>query len=663
MKKRIGPYQVEDLLGHGGSAAVYLGRHRETQEQVAIKLLHLFTPEKQAQATFRREVEVIRRLRHPGIIRILDMGIDEDNPYFTMPYASGGSLRVKHQQGEQLPLQIVQAYLQQLAAALQYAHENKVIHLDIKPENILVTPGDQLLLSDFGVARIIETTQPQTTQDPGGTLVYKAPEQFQDHPCAASDQYALAITIYEWLCGKPPFSGKTHERLLHQHLFDLPPSLRENNSNITEKLEHVVLQALAKKPSARFPDIQAFAVAFGEALEERPKMFHVSGNLTSRQPITASQVTKTLQQAQTYQTRGRLNDAIDLCQQILESGFDRPDARYFLGWLYQEQERWKEAMQQFEHLTGDDDYALSCYYGLGQCYRALGDLQAATTHFDEAIDRVNLDVLTEEDADTDGLIQLCQEAADTHRLFNQQEQALTIYNALLGFLRSRGWNNKISQVEVMLQKFRNTSPPVQPTAPVSENFESLVEQLRARGTTSEFSDASTIQFKTTNMDQDGQQATPANSVGELPDWLTGILKDDEKTSQPVILQPSLTASIMDEQSLPNRTSSESVQKKPLGFLKVEEGKGLSPGRIYEIHKESLSIGRSRESDIFLEDLAVSRLHASIVNMGNGSYALKEEGSANGTKVNGKWINKYQTYPLKEGDRIQLGQAVLVFLKK
>ncbi len=99
----------------------------------------------------------------------------------------------------------------------------------------------------------------------------------------------------------------------------------------------------------------------------------------------------------------------------------------------------------------------------------------------------------------------------------------------------------------------------------------------------------------------------------------------------------------------------------VGYVRVEEGK--EPGRIYEIRKESLSIGRSRESDIFLEDLAVSRLHASLVNMGNGAYALKDEGSANGTKVNGQLVNKFQTYPLQEGDRIQLGQTVLVFGRK
>lgn len=99
----------------------------------------------------------------------------------------------------------------------------------------------------------------------------------------------------------------------------------------------------------------------------------------------------------------------------------------------------------------------------------------------------------------------------------------------------------------------------------------------------------------------------------------------------------------------------------LGIVRIEEGK--EPGRVYEVNKESLSIGRSRESDIFLEDLAVSRLHASIINQGSGNYVLRDEGSANGTKVNGTMVNKYQPYPLQEGDKIQLGQTVLVFAKR
>src|SRR3989440_6605121 len=185
-----------------------------------------------------------------------------------------------------------------------------------------------------------------------------------------------------------------------------------------------------------------------------------------RRRITASQVTGVLKQAQTFQTQGRFNDAIDLCEQILESGFDRPDARYFLGWLYQEQQRWDEAISQFQLLLNDPDYALSCYYAYGQCYLARGDLRTATVHFDEAVDRVNLDALTVEESDQ--LVQLCQEAAEAHRALGEQEQALTVYNALLGFLRSRGWKDKVAQVEFMLQQMQNAPAPVRPVTPLPQ---------------------------------------------------------------------------------------------------------------------------------------------------------------------------------------------------
>jgi MOSC domain-containing protein YiiM len=112
--------------------------------------------------------------------------------------------------------------------------------------------------------------------------------------------------------------------------------------------------------------------------------------------ITADQVTQLLQLAQTYQNDGRFNDAINLCEQILESDFDQPDTRFFLGWLYQEQQRWDEAIQQFKHLQDNADYALSCKYALGQCYCAQADLRTATVHFDEAVDDVNLGTCTTE---------------------------------------------------------------------------------------------------------------------------------------------------------------------------------------------------------------------------------------------------------------------------
>ena len=169
---------------------------------------------------------------------------------------------------------------------------------------------------------------------------------------------------------------------------------------------------------------------------------------SGRKRMSAAQVASALRQAQTAQTEGRIDEAVDLCEQIINSGFDRPDARYFLGWLYQEQERWEEAIEQFGELLNDPDYALSCFYALGQCYRAMGDLGSAAQHFDEAVDRVNLDALTLEESDQ--LIQLCHEAAEAHRALGELDQTETVYNALLGFLRSRGWQEQIAEVEQMI---------------------------------------------------------------------------------------------------------------------------------------------------------------------------------------------------------------------
>ncbi|HYA99578.1 MAG TPA: tetratricopeptide repeat protein [Ktedonobacteraceae bacterium] len=273
-----------------------------------------------------------------------------------------------------------------------------------------------------------------------------------------------------------------------------------------------------------------------------------------RTRITASQVTGVLRQAQTFQTQGRYVDAIDLCEQILANGFDRPDARYFLGWLYQEQRRWDDAIRQFQTLLNDPDYALSCFYALGQCYRAKGDLHAATQHFDEAVDRVNLDALTFEESDQ--LVQLCQEAAEAHRMLGEQEQALTVYNALLGFLRSRQWNDKVAQVEFMLQQLQNTPPPSRTMSTPPPEMGQVATQQQPNVTNvlppeqvTMMQQAPAMQVPQntpdaaiTAMNANGSQAnvapaqgkppvpaTNSSSLGELPDWLTGILNDADKT--------------------------------------------------------------------------------------------------------------------------------------
>ncbi len=143
-----------------------------------------------------------------------------------MDYAPGGTLRQLHPKGTRVPLETVIPYVQQVASALQYAHEQRLIHRDLKPENLLLGPDQEILLSDFGLAIVAHSVRSQLTQQAAGSLAYMAPEQLQGHATAASDQYALAVLVYEWLCGERPFAGSFAE-VAHKHLSLPPPSLCE----------------------------------------------------------------------------------------------------------------------------------------------------------------------------------------------------------------------------------------------------------------------------------------------------------------------------------------------------------------------------------------------------------------------------------------------------
>ena len=173
--------------------------------------------------------------------------------------------------------------------------------------------------------------------------------------------------------------------------------------------------------------------------------------------LSASQISSALREAQQLQQDGRVDEAIGLCEDLLDQGVDRSDARYFLGWLYQETERWDDAADQFQMLLSDPDYVLSCFYALGQCARAVGNVQEAAQFFDEAVDRVNLDELTREESDQ--LLQLCQEAAEAHREMGDPQGAETVYSALLGFLRSRGWREQAEEIERLMAESGGPVPP------------------------------------------------------------------------------------------------------------------------------------------------------------------------------------------------------------
>jgi serine/threonine protein kinase len=252
------------LLGQGGFADVYLGEHIYLKTQAAIKLLRVQLSDENID-DFMNEARMIAQLEHPNIVRVFECGITDDcTPFLVMTYAPNGSLRQRHPKGScLLPTQII-PYVQQVAEALHYAHQHKLIHRDVKPENMLIGLNHQLLLSDFGLALLAQSSSmEQSTREMAGTVPYMPPEQLQGRPRFASDQYALAIAVYEWLCGERPFSG-TFMEVVSQQVLSAPLSLCERVPGLAPDIERVIFRALAKDPTERFENILAFANAFTE---------------------------------------------------------------------------------------------------------------------------------------------------------------------------------------------------------------------------------------------------------------------------------------------------------------------------------------------------------------------------------------------------------------
>ncbi|HEY4385573.1 MAG TPA: serine/threonine-protein kinase, partial [Ktedonobacteraceae bacterium] len=268
--QQVGDYRLLRLLGDGSFGEVYLAEHLRNHSQVAIKILQARLTRGEELKAFINEARTFR-LKHPHIIPLLDFGITRDDvPYLVMEYAPRGTLREQHPLGIQLPLPTVVSYVNQVASALQYAHDFYLIHRDVKPENMLVGSNGDILLTDFGIAAVAHNSYTLSRQPEGigGTVSYMAPEQIEGKPRPASDQYALGILTYEWLSGKRPFHGPPIEVMM-QHISAPPASFSHLTPNIPVEVEQVVFTALAKDPTQRFGSIQSFATAFTQASQLR----------------------------------------------------------------------------------------------------------------------------------------------------------------------------------------------------------------------------------------------------------------------------------------------------------------------------------------------------------------------------------------------------------
>jgi serine/threonine protein kinase len=273
----LGTCTLQKLIGQGGMGAVYLAQQSRPRRQVAVKVLLPMTPLSPNQLAaflerFRRETDAAASLEHPNIMPVHEYGEREGIAYLVMPYVSGGTLRDQLERENQLAFDKIVNYLEQIAAAIDIAHDKGVIHRDIKPANILTTPEGRLLLTDFGLVKIIAEGQiPQLRLTgpgaPVGTPDYMAPEQvIGEDVDPRADLYSLGVILYQMVTGTTPFQGDSPMQIAAQHLQVPPPAPRSLRPDLPAVAEQVILRAMAKRPDDRYSRAQDLANAFRMAL-------------------------------------------------------------------------------------------------------------------------------------------------------------------------------------------------------------------------------------------------------------------------------------------------------------------------------------------------------------------------------------------------------------
>jgi serine/threonine protein kinase len=267
---QIGRYRLLNLLSRSRYTAVWLGEHVRLKKKVAIKILFPgeiqdIDEQHRTKRRFIREAGTLAQFDYPYIVQVFDSGEVDGWLYFVMEYAPYGSLARRHRPGKRLPLSKVRVYTSQVGRTIHYVHVRGFIHRDIKPQNIFLKTRNMVLLGDFGLVMHIRSRYyPRMFWEFGGTSAYMAPEQRQGAPCPASDQYAFATMVFEWLTGHSPFQG-TDEEIAWQRRNLSPPSMRTIVPEIPAAVERVVLTGLQHTPDRRFKTTLDFTLAFEEA--------------------------------------------------------------------------------------------------------------------------------------------------------------------------------------------------------------------------------------------------------------------------------------------------------------------------------------------------------------------------------------------------------------
>jgi eukaryotic-like serine/threonine-protein kinase len=264
-------YEVQEVLGSGGMASVYRAHDKLLERSVALKILHEhFSRDPEFVERFRREARAIARVSHPNIVTVIDRGTFEGQEYIVFEHVRGTTLKDIVRREGSLPVHEALTLALQVARALAYAHQQGIVHRDVKPHNVLVDEDRGAKVTDFGLARSLDLEQEITqTGTVMGTSDYISPEQAGGDPVdERSDQYGIGVLLYEVLAGEVPYPADNYMAAAVRHMQDPVPSVRERRRDVSPRVDELIQRALAKRPEDRFPTTEALVAALETCLAE-----------------------------------------------------------------------------------------------------------------------------------------------------------------------------------------------------------------------------------------------------------------------------------------------------------------------------------------------------------------------------------------------------------
>jgi len=295
--RTLGQYEIRQELGRGGMATVYKAYQPSLGRYVAIKVLPPYHAEAETFiARFDREARAVARLEHPHILPIYDFGREGDLSYIVTKYVEGGTL--KDYLGQPFDLQRATSIVSQVASALDYAHDQGIIHRDVKPSNVLLDHGEWALLTDFGLAKMAGVSARITGSGVGiGTPAYMSPEQGQGLEVdRRSDVYSLGVILYEMLTGRTPYEADSPLSVMVQHITKPLPSPREANPAIPVAVERVIIKALVKDPAYRYARAGDLAVALQDAVSKSKEVSQAKASPSAETVTKATTPSSTREQ-------------------------------------------------------------------------------------------------------------------------------------------------------------------------------------------------------------------------------------------------------------------------------------------------------------------------------------------------------------------------------